>query len=623
MKTINNIKKIAVATILPLFMIFFVVSCGNDDDATGRNFDIAELEARIAVAENLIATAVEGINAGDYQPGSKDDLQDVVNWIYKRIESSSSQANIDDAVVKINAAIDKFLLSTVAVANPWVQHGVGSGIELSNNVKLAIYEASTIEVEIYIADLNQAGFSNNLFSTEDEPSRGLAARYFGTGEIQIVAGTVDGWPESPRSPAGTLKSGEWMNVAFTNSGTEQHLYINGELVASNTAVPEQTDVPWILGNSPTFNDRSSNVVFKEFKLWDSVFDQTTIQGNIGQNTEGTESGLVAYFPLGSNLGSSFSDVVGNSTATLQGNVEWVAEPPVIIKDFSALQAAIDTMKDYRDNTVSEGTQDGDHPVGTTDYINELLANAEALLTSDPAQGTIDDTAQSLLDAIDGISNNLVADANGVTKQENSADFDLFRITPAYTPSGDYTIEFEMQFKSLLGFVETDIYNNNHYIMRVTGVADPTDENSFFSSGRIQAYSFDGTDWQLAESPPLTVVPSDDFYHIALVYDATADIGRVYVNGEMVAEKSGFGLPNGWAAPEIDFFRGQDLLGSLKNLRYWDVARSPGELNADIIGDEADLRMYFPLDRVSGVRFMDATGVYTTNLWNNVKWNTNQ
>lgn len=621
---IININKITLTTLVSLFFILFTVSCGNDDDGGARNFDLAALQARIDVAENLIATAVEGTSVGDYQPGAKAKLQDIVNWIYKRIESSTSQDNIDDAVLKLNAGIDAFLESTVAAAYLYVDHGKGSGIEFSENVKIAMYQPSTIEMEIYIADLNQAGFSNNLLSTEDEPSRGIAARYFGTGEIQLVAGTVNGWPESPRSPAGTMKSGEWMNVAYTNSGTEQKLYINGQLVASVTGEPEMTDVPFMLGNSPTFDDRSCNTVFKEVRIWNSVWDQSAIQANMGQSVDGTESGLVVYFPFTSNLGSSITDVKGNSTATLKGNTGWVAELPVIIKDFSALQVAIAALTDYRDNVVSEGPNDGDHPIGTTAYINGLLDNANNLLTSDPAQGTIDDTAQLLLDTIEYYNNNLVADSNGVIKPEDTPAEDFFRITPAYTPSGDYTIEFEMQFGSFLGFEQTQIYNNNHYQMLVTGVADPSSESSYFMSGSLIAASYagDALGWQTIESPALTVVPSDNWYHIALVYDATADVARLYVNKTEVGQASGFGLPSGWPAPEIDFFRGGDLLGAVKDIRYWDMARSVGELDADITGGEADLRMYFPLDRVAGPQVIDETGVYTGTLKGGVYWNTN-
>lgn len=626
MKTIKNIKKGTLVAILPLLLILFVVSCGNDDDATGGNFDIVQLQAKITEAENLIATGIEGTMAGDYQPGSKETLQSIVNWIYGRIDSSKSQENINDAVVKLNAGIGEFLVSTVENAMPWIQQENDTWIAISDDIKPTLNGAFTIETQVYAADLNQKGFSNNLFSAEQPgPDSGFGVRYFGDGNIQVVAGDGSGWKDTSTGP-GVMKGGEWVDVAYTNSGTDQKLYINGSLVAEQTHGHLQAaDVSFVIGNSPTWTDRVCNAVVREFKIWNSVLDEATIQSNIGTIAQGNESGLECYFPFGANLGNSFTDVTGNHTATIQGKVDWVTELPIIIKEFAALETAIAVLKTYRDNDVSEGDQDGDHPVGTLDFINNLLTDAEALLTSNPGQSQIDETTENLSSVIDYMNNNLVADTNGVTKPEDTPEEDFFRITPAYTPSGDYTIEFEMQFGSFLGFAETEIYNNNHYKMLVTGVEDPTSEDSFFMSGQLKGQSYAGDaplgEWQSVDSAPVTVVPSDDWYHIALVYDATADVARLYVNQIMVAEQSsGFGLPNGWAAPEIDFFRGGDLLGSVKDIRYWDTARSAGELDADIAGTEAGLRMYFPLDRVAGLQVMDVTGVYTGTLKGGVNWN---
>ncbi|RED47519.1 concanavalin A-like lectin/glucanase superfamily protein [Seonamhaeicola aphaedonensis] len=615
MKIINNLKKIGV--LIPLVMVFFTISCG-DDDAPTQSFDIAQLQSRITEAENLIATGVEGINAGDYQPGSKDALQDVVNWIYKRIESSKSQADIDDAVIKLNAAIDKFLVSVVSEAFPWIQHGNGSSIELSENVKQAIYQPSTLEMEIYIVDLNQAGFSNNLLSTEDEPSRGMAARYFGTGEIELVAGTTDGWPTSPRSPAGTLKSGEWMNVAFTNSGSEQKLYINGQLVATLAGVPEMTDVPWLLGNSPTFTDRSCNVLFREFKVWNSVFDQSTIQSNIGATIDGTESGLVVYFPLSSNLGNSFSDVVGNSTATLKGTFEWVAEPPIIVLDYTNLNVAVQELTDFR-ATVTEGDMDGDYPVGTLDYIDSLLANANDVLQNETRQTALDDTADAIGDAIDLINANLVGPADGVYVDRDNPSSIGFRITPNYTPQGDYTVEFDLKLKTLQMGGSGEIFGNGSYGLRVFGYTNPTEEEILASGGLWNFTHISG--WIGPEAPALSV-RSQVWQHVAIVHDDTARTTSIYVDGEMVGQSTDIGVPDvsGWGETWLGNSWGAKMNGSIKDFRIWDEARSVGQLNADITGSEPNLQIYFPLDRVKGLQFSDETGDYSGEMrgivWNN-------
>lgn len=619
MRILNNFKKIAI--ILPLVFVFFTISCADDDEPT-RSFDVAQLESRISEAENLISTGVEGTSAGDYQPGSKQSLQDVVNWIYKRIEASKAQEDIDDAVVKINAAIDKFLTSLVSEAFPWVKHGVGSGIELSDNIKQAMYKPSTIEMEIYIVDLNQLGYANNLFSTEDEPSRGLGSRYQGSGRIQVQAGTAEGWPESPWSPDGTMKSGEWMNVAYTNTGSEQKLYINGQLVTTLNSVPEMTDVAMYLGNSPTFNDRSCNVLYKEFKVWDSVFDQGTIQANIGVTVDGTESGLVAYFPFSSNLGDSFSDIVGNSTATLKGNFEWVTEPPVIVLDYTNLNIAIQEMEAFK-ATVTEGDMDGDYPIGTINYIDVLLANANDILENDGRQTVLDDTATALGASIALINANLVAPADGVyIDSENPSSVGL-RITPNYTPQGDYTYEFEVRLKTLLLTTNPpigDIMGNGNIGFRVNGYAELTEENVLNAGGGWNWTNVEGFGY-IGPMYPAGTLKSGTWHHVAIVHDNTAMTTSIYVDGEMVGQSTDIGVPavSGWAEIWLGNSFGFKMNGDIKDFRIWDEVRSVGQFDADIDGTEANLQIYFPLDKIKGIQFADETGNYAGEM-RGIIWN---
>ncbi len=620
MKIFNNLKKVAL--VLPMILVLFTISCADDDEVKAQNFDIAQLESRLAEAENLIATGIEGTNAGDYQPGSKDALQDVINWIYKRIESSQEQADIDDAVIKLNAAIEKFSTSLVSEAFPWVQHGIGSGIELSDNIKQAMYKPSTIEMEIYIVDLNQLGYANNLFSTEDEPSRGLGSRYQGSGRIQVQAGTAEGWPESPWAPDGTMKSGEWMNVAYTNTGNEQKLYVNGQLVTTLSSVPEMTDVAMYLGNSPSFNDRSCNTLFKEFKVWDSVFDQGTIQANIGVTVDGTESGLVAYFPFSSNLGDSFSDVIGNSTATLKGNFEWVTEPPVIVLDYTNLNAAIQQMTDFK-ATVVEGDMDGDYPIGTIDYIDALLANANDVLANDGRQIALDDTASALIDSIALINANLVGPADGVYIDSEDPSAVGLRITPNYTPQGDYTYEFEVKLKTL-NFTTNppigDIMGNGNIGFRVNGYAELTEENVLNSGGGWNWTNVAGFGY-IGPMYPAGTLKSGTWHHVAIVHDNTAKTTAIYVDNIIVGESIDIDVPavSTWGEIWLGNSFGFKMNGDIKDFRIWDEVRSVGQFDADIDGTEANLQIYFPLDRVKGIQFADETGNYAGEM-RGIVWN---
>lgn len=615
----KNLKKVALA--LPIILVLFAVSCANDDDATGQNFDIALLEARIDEAENLIATSVEGINAGDFQPGSKQSLQDVVNWIYKRIESSKAQADIDDAVVKINAAIDKFLVSLVSEAFPWVKSENGAGIQFSDNIKALYFNDVTVEFQVYIVDINPSGCCANLISSVDPAANGLGVRYFGDGQVEIYAGIGGTWPEA-EAPVGTLVAGQWINIALTNNQSTSNLYVNGQLVATLEAVPALSNLPLILGNSPAFIERVSNALYKEFRVWNSVLDASTIQSNIGASFDGSESGLEVYFPLGSNLGSSFSDISGDYTATINGTVEWVSEPPIILLDYTNLNASIQQITDFR-TTVTEGDMDGDYPIGVLEYIDSLIASANDTLENETRQTALDDEAARLTDAINLINANLVAPADGVYIDSEDPNAVGLRITPNYTPQGDYTYEFEVRLKTL-NFTTTppigDIMGNGNIGFRVNGYAELTEENVLNSGGgwnwtNVEGFGYIGPEY------PAGTLKSGTWQHVAIVHDNTIMTTSIYVDGEMVGQSTDIGVPavSGWEEIWLGNSFGFKMNGDIKDFRVWDEVRTVGQFDADIDGTESNLQIYFPLDRVKGIQFKDETGDYAGEL-RGVIWN---
>lgn len=617
MKTLINLRKIAF--MLPLVFVFFTISCVDDNEPT-RSFDIAQLEARIAEGENLIATSIEGINAGDFQPGSKDALQDVINWIYKRIESSDEQADIDDAVIKINAAIDKFSNSLVSAAFPWVQSELGAGISFSDNIKQLYFNDVTVEFKAYIVNINPSSCCANLISSVDPGANGLGVRYFGDGQVEVYAGTGAGWPEGESAP-GTLVAGQWIDIALTSNQSTSNLYVNGQLVATLDAVPAFPNLPLTLGNSPAFTERVGNAVYKDFRVWDSVLDESTIQSNIGTSFDGTESGLKVYFPLGSNLGSSFTDISGDYTATINGAVEWVAEPPVILLDYTSLNAGIQQLMEFR-TTITEGNMDGNYPTGTLDYIDNLLANANDILENETRQAVLDDTGTALGASIALINANLVGPADGVYVDSEDPSAVGFRITPNYTPQGDYTYEFYVKLRTLQFTTNPpigDIMGNGNIGFRVNGYAELTEENVLNSGGGWNWTNVGGA--FIGPMYPAGTLKSNVWQHVAIVHDDTAKTTAIYVNGNMIGESTDIGVPDvsGWAEIWLGNTFGFKMNGDIKDFRIWDEVRSQGQLAEAIDGSEPNLQVYFPLDRVKGIQFSDETGNYNGEL-RGIIWN---
>ena len=63
-----------------------------------------------------------------------------------------------------------------------------------------------------------------------------------------------------------------------------------------------------------------------------------------------------------------------------------------------------------------------------------------------------------------------------------------------------------------------------------------------------------------------------------------------------------------------------MTGSIKDFRIWNEVRAVGDLGTSITGAEANLEMFFPLDKVAGVGFSDVTGNYNGEM-RGTTWNT--
>lgn len=616
MKTIKlNIKMLSY---LAVFLMVFTFAACDDDEKSGGNFETASLETLITEAEGLIATSVEGISAGDFKPGAKKELQEVVDWAYWRINNSDKQEDLADAAVKLQRYIDIFKENTVAVAMPWIQQEDGTGIQISDNIKSVFTESFTIETQIYVVDLAVLDYSNNIFATEQNgPDSGFVIRYFNDGQIDLNVGSGSGW-NTIESDAGIIKSGEWMQIAFVNEITSQKLYVNGVEVLSQT----QTYLPgadksFLIGNGPTWTNRPINGMVKDVRVWKGARTASEIADNKTASLDGTEENLEMFVPFSANLGDSFKDVTGNYTVTLKGNIEWIAEPPVIVLDKTNLKNAIKEISDFK-AAIVEGNQDGDYPIGTIAYIDGLIVDANVALANQGRQDKLDEMAETLTAKIALINKMLVADTDGVFIDHDNPDAVGLRITPNYTPQGDYTVEFNVKVKSLFGYGNGEFFNNGTYGVWVDGYTELTEEN-VLSAGGLWNFTDAGSGWQGPKAEALTM-QKDIWQHVAIVHDNTELTTTLYVDGVAKGVQEDIGAPNVSDWDEMWLGNGWGKMdGYMKDFRLWDVARDAADLDADIDGTETGLNVYFPLDRIGGVKFADKTGNYKGDM-RGISWN---
>jgi len=621
MKAIKlNIKMLSY---LAAFLMVFAFAACDDDDNGGGNYETASLDALITEAESLIANSEEGISPGDYKPGSKTELQEVINWVNWAVERADSQDDIVDAANKLQIYINKFKGNIVQLAVPIIDQTNDTYIKISDNILPVFAKSFTIETKIYVVDLAQKGYSNNIFATEQSgPDSGFVIRYFNDGNIHLNVGNGSGW-DQVETGAGTMKAGEWMHVSFVNDLTSQKLYINGVEVAAQTKTYSPAPVAsFVLGNGPTWTDRIINGMLKDVRVWSTARTADQIASNQDATFEGTEEGLAMYFPFDADLGTNFKDVTGNYTATFKGSVSWAADgiPPVIELNYDGLNAAIADATDLK-NSVVEGENDGDYPVGTIEYLQSLIDEGTALLTAAKKQAELDEKAEFITNKLTLVQENLVADATGVYVDRDNPKAIGFRITPNYTPQGDYTVEFDVRVKSLGMYGTGEFFNNGNYGIWVYGYKELTEE-ALLSSGGLWNFTNAGSGWQGPKAEALSI-KSGEWQHVAIVHDNTARTTTLYVDGVEKGVQTDIGAPevSGWGEMWLGNGWGK-MHGSIKDFRLWDIARDAVDLDADIDGTEAGLNAYFPLNKVGGVKFKDVTGNYHGEMraisWNVIK-----
>ncbi|RZT91865.1 concanavalin A-like lectin/glucanase superfamily protein [Ancylomarina subtilis] len=617
MKTMKlNIK---LWSFLAAFLMVFTIAACDDDNDLGQ-VDATSLDSLITEANDLIATTEEGTSPGDYKPGSKKQLQDVLTWVDWKIANAESQDDVADAAIKLQTYIDIFKTNIVSLAVPIIGQSNDTYIQISDNIKPLFNESFTIETKIYVVDLATKGYSNNIFATEQSgPDSGFVIRYFGDGTIHLNVGSGSGWNTIESEP-GVIKAGEWMHIAFVNEISSQKLYVNGvEILSQDKAYMPAPEASFVIGNGPTWTDRVINGMVKDVRVWSNARTEQQISDNQDAAFENTEEGLAMYFPFDADLGTEFKDNTGKYTATFKGDVTWAADgiPPVIVIDFSELNTSIATATSLKAEVV-EGTNNGDYPIGTKDYIQELIDEGNDLLANAKKQDEVAAQASSINSKLKLIKDNLVADATGIMVEPES-DIYGFSITPNYTPQGDYTIEMDIEFESL-GYGTAVFFYGYSYGIWATGYEELTEEN-VLNSGALWNFTDAGSGWQGPKADALTIKPGN-WQHVALVHDNTARTTTLYVDGIEMGVDDNIGTPN---IPSDSDFRllgsnwGSVMHGSIKDFRMWDVAKAAADLNADIDGTEDGLQVYFPLEKVAGVKFKDVTGNYEGEL-KGVKWN---
>lgn len=188
----------------------------------------------------------------------------------------------------------------------------------------------TYTIEMWFKSSDTASSVQYLFAlVNSNTSHSVLVRLESDGRIRFLhrvpAGSSGG--TSIYYDATDIRDGEWHHVAAVRDGDNMYLYVDGVVASSSLndglgAISESLDAA--VGRAkPTTSSSYLEGEVDDLRIWNTARSATEISTNKDQQLEGTETGLVAYWPFEEGSGTSGADATGNGyTATLNGGTTW-------------------------------------------------------------------------------------------------------------------------------------------------------------------------------------------------------------------------------------------------------------------------------------------------------------
>lgn len=504
---------------------------------------------------------------------------------------------------------------------PALQGASGVTVEAwinANAWKSPIYKGSVISTG------NNAG-QNNGFD--------LRAADNGTAEFNIsIAGN---WVTATSTPI--MQTGTWYHVAGVYSGDSVMVYINGVLrgltIVSGGMVPSMGLLD--IGESPGWNGRSFSGKIDEVRFWNYGRTQNQITSTICSSLTGTEPGLVGYWKIDANNGTTtvLNSVAGatngliiNSavaTVWVSGDYTCTLSSPDVgagnlvapVSNFNltnAEQVSV-SITNYSTNPTSGfpvSYQVGNNtpvtetvsatvpPFGTYTYNFSQTVDLSAyqnysIKTYTGLTGDVTPTNDTLVKTV----SNFAVGTNFGVKFDGLDDKIVIADNAALNPTSAITVEAWINATTWRNnisdgsIIAKDVNAPNRgYVLRCG------------KNGSIEFMISDNGSWKAASSP--STMLTNRWYHIAGVFDGSNVI--LFINGEMIARTPASSLspsPTNLFIGENPTYSGRTFNGLIDEVRIWNVARTQNDIQNNMAtsfaGNEAGLAAYYKMDEGLG------------------------
>ncbi len=161
-------------------------------------------------------------------------------------------------------------------------------------------------------------YQGTIVGKDGSNTSGYALRCGANGKLSFVIGGPGGWTEA--TCGSVMQANVWTHVAGVFDNGSIKIYINGNLVGTNTASSiTASTVGLIIGESPGFAGRVFKGYLDEVRVWNTARSQSEIAANMTVDLPNNEPGLVAYYKFNQISGTTTPNEISatlNSTGTL-------------------------------------------------------------------------------------------------------------------------------------------------------------------------------------------------------------------------------------------------------------------------------------------------------------------
>ena len=419
----------------------------------------------------------------------------------------------------------------------------------------------------------------------------------------------------------------WHHIAAVAEPNRLSVYVDGVLAGENLSVGNITlvnsnnpEVVTTLGRDPRSHLNNGTHGFDDFRVWNIARTQAQIQDNFTTCFNANTANLVQYTVFSEGTGTNVNSVIGLNGTIVNNANAWVTG------EGCAFQCNMDTITASANQTaVCEGSATTITVSNSETGIDYYLRNvSNDSIIDGPTVGTGNDLALNT-DSINDPKSYYVYAEQERTTQTTSGAVGLSGFPHRVNLGGDiWNNEFagrnQMTVEAWVFRTGTDNFN--------TIIGNYEGQHIFLFRIRLDTIYFGVNNGAFVKGN--SSIPIGSWTHLAGVYDGSSL--SIYVNGvfeNSVPYSSNLGVSNhhlkiggSWPSNNNEYF-----LGNISELRLWNVARTPAELNAliskQLTGNEFGLVGYYQFNEGSGTTTANSAknGLYNGTFESSPTWQT--